>query len=495
MTDRARETLRNRKLSEDEFFEQRQEVLAQWPTGKDVDLDEAIAYQKSIMPRKNAAMRMIEAEEKGQILMEARGGFATVEQQIELGQVLEASGVVILPTTIDTYTRNLQFKNAQAGLEESIKAGRSLLNGFPVVSHGVQNARRVIEAVNVPTLVRATGYDNRLLWEVSLAAGFSGGPGNDMSYFGSGCKKDPIETIISTYQYINRLCGYYEEHGVPVYRESHGVNIRSLMPPSVFNAFSVLITLLSAEQGVRHIGPTSQMQGHIVQDVAAIQALMNVTRHYLVRLGYHDVHLFNVLNSWGGAYPTDEAGAFAIICLSGAIAALADVTVLITKSPQEGIGVPTPESNAAGGRASRLTAEMFRGQTYPEAEELRLEREMVERETHAIIDRVLELGDGDLVQGAMLAFEQGVLDAPFSPNIHFADLVMAARDAQGAVRFLDTGNLPFGQEIKAYHAEKLAARADKEKRPVGIEMTIEDVQAGILPAASEFVAQIATAFS
>jgi len=35
--------IRNRKLSQDEFFEQRKDVLAQWPTGKGIaDLDEAI---------------------------------------------------------------------------------------------------------------------------------------------------------------------------------------------------------------------------------------------------------------------------------------------------------------------------------------------------------------------------------------------------------------------------------------------------------------------
>ena len=40
--------IKNQKLSNDDFFAQRREVLQQWPTGAEVDFDEAVAYQKSI---------------------------------------------------------------------------------------------------------------------------------------------------------------------------------------------------------------------------------------------------------------------------------------------------------------------------------------------------------------------------------------------------------------------------------------------------------------
>ena len=33
----------NKKISHEEFFREREEVLDEWPTGKDVDLDDAIA--------------------------------------------------------------------------------------------------------------------------------------------------------------------------------------------------------------------------------------------------------------------------------------------------------------------------------------------------------------------------------------------------------------------------------------------------------------------
>ena len=42
-----------RKMTEEEFFKQREEVLTGWPTGKDVDLDEAVEFLKKVPDEKN----------------------------------------------------------------------------------------------------------------------------------------------------------------------------------------------------------------------------------------------------------------------------------------------------------------------------------------------------------------------------------------------------------------------------------------------------------
>ena len=43
----------NKMIDEDKFSVMRQEVLSLWPTGKDVDLDEAVAYHKTLSESKN----------------------------------------------------------------------------------------------------------------------------------------------------------------------------------------------------------------------------------------------------------------------------------------------------------------------------------------------------------------------------------------------------------------------------------------------------------
>ena len=40
--------IRNKKLSDDEFYGIRKGIMGQWPTGKDVDFDEDIEYHKSM---------------------------------------------------------------------------------------------------------------------------------------------------------------------------------------------------------------------------------------------------------------------------------------------------------------------------------------------------------------------------------------------------------------------------------------------------------------
>ena len=40
--------IQNKRISDQEFAKLRQEVLAQWPTGQAVDLEEAVAYHKAM---------------------------------------------------------------------------------------------------------------------------------------------------------------------------------------------------------------------------------------------------------------------------------------------------------------------------------------------------------------------------------------------------------------------------------------------------------------
>ena len=42
--------IQNKKIPEGQFMQLRQEVLAQWPTGREVNLEEAFAFHKA-MPK------------------------------------------------------------------------------------------------------------------------------------------------------------------------------------------------------------------------------------------------------------------------------------------------------------------------------------------------------------------------------------------------------------------------------------------------------------
>src|SRR5690606_6669296 len=117
--------------------------------------------------KKIFSFKLNEAKQQGKTLIQPRAGVALVDEHIRLLKYLEEQGEAdLLPTTIDSYTRQNRYEEAENGINESKMAGRSLLNGFPAVNYGVGVCRKVNEAVNVPVQVRHGTPDARLLAEI-----------------------------------------------------------------------------------------------------------------------------------------------------------------------------------------------------------------------------------------------------------------------------------------------------------------------------------------
>ena len=94
--------LENKKIPEGEFLAQRQEVLTQWPTGKDVNLEEAVAYHKNMPACRNFSQKLIDAKRDNRTLVQPRAGVPVIEEHIKLMQFLEKYGEAdLLPSTID----------------------------------------------------------------------------------------------------------------------------------------------------------------------------------------------------------------------------------------------------------------------------------------------------------------------------------------------------------------------------------------------------------
>lgn len=467
----------NKKWTEDEFLRSRPEVLAMWPTGAEVDLQEAVEYHLQMPRMKNTARLLEQAKKEGKTLTAFRGGVATAETQIELLQFLQNAGADLLPATVDSYTRNLRFTEVEKGIAESVKQGRSLLNGFPAVNLGVKGCRSVVEAVDLPITCKHGSVDGRILAEVAFAGGMTDYNGGGICFNIVYSKDVPLEKSIKDWQYVDRLIGYYADRGVTLHREESGALTGTLVPPCISLSVGIIEALLAAEQGVPGMCISYGQSGNLLQDVAAIRLLNGLGQKYLDKFGYKMV-LTAKFDQWMGAFPHDETAAYGVIVLGAITAALGGAQQTIVKSPQEALGVPTKEANAGGIRATKQAIGLISTQRYP-ADSVRLQEEMamITAETTAILDKVLEIGDGDIAVGCVRAFQSGILDVPFSPSLRNAGRVMPIRDAEGAIRFLDHGNLPFNKAIVDYHKEKIAQRAKAEKRKAGYSMVIEDIYA------------------
>ena len=467
--------IQNKRISDGEFEALRQEVLTQWPTGKDVNLEEAVAYHKAMPESRNFGKKLLKAKAEGRTLVQPRAGVPVVEEHIKLMQYLEKYGEAdLLPSTIDSYTRQNRYEEAENGIAESIRLGRAMMNGFPAVNHGVAKCRQVIESVSLPMQVRHGTPDARLLTEITFAGGFTSYEGGGISYNLPYCKNIPMERTIKDWQYVDRLTGLYEEMGVSINREPYGPLTGTLVPPCISHAAAIIEALLAAEQGVKNITVGYGQCGNLRQDVAAIRTLEELTDEYLHKYGYDDVQVTTVLHQWMGGFPADEAKAFGVISTGALIAALSKATKVIVKTPHEAVGIPTMEANADGLKATKQVVNMMFEQTL-QSDKVEEEKEIIRAETRCIVDKCFELGNGDIAVGVCRAVEAGVLDVPFAPCRANAGLMLPCRDNNGAIRILNTGNLPFTQDIKDFHAAKIAERAAFENRKPSFQMVIDDV--------------------
>ena len=470
--------LKNKKWTHDQFYAIREDVLKQWPTGSEVDLTEAVKYHETIPAKKHFAKRLVKAKKNGETLTQPSAGVALINEHINLLNFLRTEGEAdLLPTTIDSYTRQNQYAEAENGIEESKRAGRSLLNGFPAVNHGVAGVRKVIESVDGPLQVRHGTPDARLLGEITLAGGYTAYEGGGISYNIPYAKSVSLEKTIYDWQYCDRLIGIYAEHGIEINREPFGPLTGTLVPPSVSHSVAIIEGILAAEQGVKNITLGYGQCGNLFQDIAAIKALEQLAEEYLNQYGYQDCVLTTVFHQWMGGFPQDEAKAFGVISWGAAAAALAKATKVIVKTPHEALGIPTKEANAQGLKATKQLINMLADQPFPLSHEVQQEIDIIKAETRCILNKVYELGHGDFAQGTVAAFAAGVLDVPFAPSKYSLNKILPARDNNGAVRLFDTGNLPFTPELVDFHKAKIEERAKSEGRNPSFQMVIDDIYA------------------
>lgn len=466
--------LENRRWTDAELLEKRKEVLSWWPTGQHVDLGEAIEYHRALPDHKVFPKKLNKCRQQGIKPIQVGLGHATVEQTNEHRRIAEEGGADLIWIQVDTYTRRRQYDKAQAGIDESVRTGVSVLNGYPYVNHGVAGFRTIVDSMNVPLLLEASSDEEPMLnCEIGLAGGGTANLSQDLRQLLAHSKNYPLDKRIINNQYNARLAAYYTERGAPIECLVTGM-IHGYVPSGVASAIGILQCLLIARQGVKYISLMTASLYNLMYDSANIQVCRKLVNEYLARFGHDDVRVFIVNWPWEGNWPPDSQRASAVAAWQAGISMLGGADWIHLRSVHEGIGIPTPEANVASIKAGAQMRKMLAGQRLPESEEFSLEKHMLELEIRSILDKVLELGDGDPAIGEVNAIEAGVLDVAITPWIHCHGDVLAIRDTSGVLRYVNHGSIPVPADVAKYHREKIAEREKAEGKKANIEMAIRD---------------------
>lgn len=463
--------IRNKRWTQEQFNEYLEKVRSWYPTGREVDLQEAVEYHRKMPDRRNFVKAQTKAEAEGNTLICPKIGEATIEQTLEtFVYARDTGGADLAQVPADTYTRRMEFDKASQALDKSRQAGKSLLNGFPSVAHGVSGNRRLYEGIGLPVGSTCSAAHTELHFLISLAAGAT--EALEDAFQGLFHEKTAgLEDIIVYRQFVDRLVGWYEEQGIPISKHNKFVGV--LTPPAIRIASTIIGALLAAEQGVKNISLQYTVNNCVIQDVAAQRVLRKLGSEYFEQFGYQ-VTVVHGINHFAGAHPRDRAQAFAYITLVAAIGRWGGASKIEARTIEEGLGVPTKEGHAMSLRAMKEMLYLLRNQKFPESEAFSLECQMIEREARAIIDKAVELGEGDIAVGAVKAIELGTLDYTYPINRNIIGKVTSVRDNTGAVRFLDCGNLPFSPETKEFHRARVGERMRIEKKR-DYQLIIEDL--------------------
>jgi methylaspartate mutase epsilon subunit len=374
--------------------------------------------------------------------IQPRGGFPGLDKQRALIVALDEAGADFLPLTIDSHTRHNDYATASELLDAGQARGHDLLNGYPIISHGVIRTRSLFEGIDKPVSLRHGTPDARLLAEYALASGITEIEGGGLSYTLPYSKAFPLDRALTHWQYVDRLCAVASPADAPVHRESFGPLTATLVPPVITVTVQLCELLLAAQQGVRSFSLSFGQSGSFEQDIATADVLREQSAKLLSRFGFADINVSLVYHQWMGAFPVEPSLAWQLIAVSAMVSRLVGADKVVVKTPDEARGIPAIESNSAAVRAVRYVLDMFPEVSPLASEVIDDERDLIGSEVTHLMEHVLAQPSDSLVSAVHRCVLSGAIDVPFAPHEHNAGQLIADRGPGRRIRILVPGAVP-----------------------------------------------------
>ena len=314
---------------------------------------------------------------------------------------------------------------------------------------------------------------NSFVGEIAFASGGTAMPNSFFAWIGGYDKKASPEECIQTAQYLGRLIGLYAEKGVIISTDTHGWLPNGVIPMYVNIATQIIEALISAGQGTKSIVPLMNFQGNIAQDVAEIRICEKLFRKYLDKFSFTDVIIPGIIGNQSSLFPfpQDLGNAFGYINYVAMEAAMTDLAACSVKTIDEALGVPSIESHMQTYASANWIFNVVRQQKFiADTTAINQEILMTELAVSAILDKVIEMGDGDIAVGSGESHRGGCTGFPvLHQHLPARPVHGRARSGKAACRYIDYGNLPIPAEVKKYNDEKIREREKFEGTKFGLQ--------------------------
>ncbi|MFI6149123.1 methylaspartate mutase [Streptomyces sp. NPDC051109] len=384
------------------------------------------------------------ARESGSLVVQPRMGFAGARRMREgLRAVRDVAAPTAGTVTVDSYTRVGEYARAL----EALRSGAEL-NGFPLVAHGAEGTRGVLEGLasaSFPVQVRHGSALAGPLVATACAAGADATEGGPVSYclpYG----RVPLRDSVRAWAHCCELVAAREE---PMHLETFGGGmLGQLCPPSLLVALSVLEALFFREHGVRSLSLSYAQQTHPGQDLEALAALHRLAAERLGGGpdGGPDWHV--VLYTFMGVFPRSAAGAFRLLEESARLAVRGGAARLVVKTPAEAHRIPTLDENVAALEFAAAVAADERGRTRTRLRPAPVPgRYGVYEEAALLVDCVLEQAPA-VGEALVRSFATGLLDVPYCLHPDNANRARAVVDPWGVLRWADPGRVPLPRRAR-----------------------------------------------
>lgn len=409
-----------------------------------LELETAAEYLRALPRNRFASLAFRRARDRPYI--QPRGGFPSAAKQRALTVAFDEAGADFIPLTVDSHSRHNDYQTASELLAAGLAEDRDLLNGYPLVSHGLEPTRALYEGIERPVSLRHGTPDARLLAEIALASGITEIEGGGLTYTLPYSRGFLLERALMHWQYVDRLCAVAGPVDAPVHRESFGPLTATLVPPVITAVVQLCELLLAAEQGVTSFSVSLGQTGSFEQDVALAGVLRDKAAELLARFEFPEVEVSLVYHQWMGAFPAEVSRAWQLIAVSAAVGRLAGADKIVVKTPEEALGIPSIESNVACVHAVRYVLEMF-PQAVPVVNEvIEQERELIGGEVDHVLECVFGLSAPSFLASVHDAVLAGMIDVPFAPHEQNAGRLIAGRGTGRRIRVLEPGGMPIRDE-------------------------------------------------